>query len=141
MTVFPGTPSYASWGARVGAYLIDSLIAGVPYLIFVGIGAAIGGSFGTVLTVVGALLAFGISVYNRWILAGQTGQSYGRKALGIRLVGEQTGQPIGGGMAFVRDIAHFVDSLICYIGWLFPLWDDKKQTIGDKIVKTVVVQP
>jgi hypothetical protein len=26
--------------------------------------------------------------------------------------------------------------LICYIGWLFPLWDAKRQTIGDKIMTT-----
>ena len=38
----------------------------------------------------------------------------------------------------VRTIAHIVDSIICYIGWLFPLWDPKRQTIADKLVKTVV---
>jgi uncharacterized RDD family membrane protein YckC len=32
-----------------------------------------------------------------------------------------------------------VDAIICYIGFLFPLWDSKKQTIADKIVKSVVV--
>jgi hypothetical protein len=42
-------------------------------------------------------------------------------------------------MAFVRDLAHIVDSVICYVGFLFPLWDAKKQTLADKIVKTVVV--
>ena len=50
------------------------------------------------------------------------------------------GQPIGFGMAFVRRICHFVDGIICYIGFLWPLWDEKKQTIADKIVSTVVVQ-
>jgi uncharacterized RDD family membrane protein YckC len=72
-------------------------------------------------------------------LAGRTGQSWGKKALGLSLVGEATGQPIGAGMAFVRDICHFVDSIICYIGWLFPLWDAKRQTLADKIMNTVVV--
>ena len=40
----------------------------------------------------------------------------------------------------MRQLAHIVDSLICYIGWLFPLWDAKRQTIGDKIMGTVVVK-
>ena len=31
------------------------------------------------------------------------------------------------------------DSIICYIGWLFPLWDSKRQTLADKIMKTVVI--
>jgi RDD family len=42
-------------------------------------------------------------------------------------------------MAFVRDLAHIIDSIICYIGWLFPLWDARRQTIADKIMSTVVV--
>jgi uncharacterized RDD family membrane protein YckC len=78
--------------------------------------------------------------YNRWYLGGKTGQSWGKKALGLHLVGEQTGQPIGPGMAFVRDLAHIVDAIICYIGFLFPLWDAKKQTLADKIVKTLVIK-
>ena len=78
-------------------------------------------------------------VYNRGYLAGSTGQSWGKKVLNLRLISEETGQPIGFGMALVRDICHFVDGIICYIGFLFPLWDAKRQTLADKIIKTVVV--
>ncbi len=35
--------------------------------------------------------------------------------------------------------AHFVDFITCFIGYLFPLWDDKRQTLADKIMRTVVV--
>ena len=52
---------------------------------------------------------------------------------------EETGQPIGTLNAFLRDICHIIDGIICYIGYLFPLWDPKRQTIADKIMKTVVV--
>jgi hypothetical protein len=31
------------------------------------------------------------------------------------------------------------DELICYVSWLFPLWDAKRQTLVDKIVKTMVI--
>jgi uncharacterized RDD family membrane protein YckC len=86
-----------------------------------------------------SILALAVVIYNRWIQAGKTGQSWGKKVLGIRLVSEQTGQPIGAGMAFLRDICHFVDGIICYIGFLFPLWDAKKQTLADKIMNTIVV--
>jgi hypothetical protein len=37
----------------------------------------------------------GWTIYNRWYLGGTTGQSLGKKALSIRLAGEDTGQPIG----------------------------------------------
>jgi uncharacterized RDD family membrane protein YckC len=72
-------------------------------------------------------------------LVGQKGQSPGMAIMGLRCVGQETGQVIGGGMGVVRTIAHVVDSIICYIGWLFPLWDPQRQTIADKLVKTVVL--
>ena len=39
----------------------------------------------------------------------------------------------------MRQLAHIVDAIICYIGFLFPLWDDKRQTLADKIMTTVCV--
>lgn len=71
---------------------------------------------------------------------GSTGQTPGKKALNIRVVREATGQPLGFGMAFVRRLAHMLDSLACYIGWLWPLWDAKGQTFADKAVASVVVK-
>jgi uncharacterized RDD family membrane protein YckC len=123
--------AYANWGQRVLAYLIDV----APVIIVVVVLARIS----VALLVIGWLVGLGWSIYNRWYLGGTTGQSIGKKALNIRLVSEESGQPIGMLMAFVRDICHIVDSIICYIGYLFPLWDAKRQTIADKIVKTVVV--
>ena len=32
-----------------------------------------------------------------------------------------------------------VDAVICLIGFLFPLWDAKRQTLADKILTTVVL--
>jgi uncharacterized RDD family membrane protein YckC len=135
--------AYASWGARFGAYLVDGLIT-VPFVI-IALVLGMGTDDAGLPTInafyyIGILGAVVVSGYNRWFLAGKTGQTWGRKALGIRLVSEATGQPIGAGNAFVRDLAHIVDSLACYIGWLFPLWDAKKQTFADKIVKTLVVR-
>jgi uncharacterized RDD family membrane protein YckC len=123
---------YANWLQRAGGYIIDV----IPAIILEFIGLATHNSAIYFLCVI---IAIAIVGYNRWYLGGKTGQSWGKKALGLTLVGEATGQPIGAGMAFVRDICHFVDSIICYIGWLFPLWDSKRQTLADKIMKTVVV--
>jgi uncharacterized RDD family membrane protein YckC len=135
---------YASWIQRVGAYLVDALCA-APFSILalvLGRGTDDTTGAGTINAFywIFSLLALVVTGYNRWFQAGKTGQSWGKKALGLRLVGEQTGQPIGAGMAFVRDLAHLIDAVICYIGFLFPLWDAKKQTLADKIVKTLVVR-
>jgi len=129
--------NYASWGQRAGGYLIDGVIL-VPVYIVAAL--LVGhGTFANLIAVVFYLAGLGAVFYNRWFLGGKTGQTWGRKALGIRLVSEETGQPIGPGMAFVRDLCHALDSLACYIGWLFPLWDAKRQTFADKIIKTIVV--
>jgi hypothetical protein len=64
------------------------------------------------------VVAMGWNTHNRWYLDGTTGQSAGKKVLKIRLVREETGQPIGILMAFPRDICHIVDSIICSIGYL-----------------------
>ena len=37
----------------------------------------------------------------------------------------------------MRQIAHYVDQFVCYLGYLWPLWDDKRQTLADKIMGTV----
>ncbi|GAA0447300.1 hypothetical protein Aca07nite_58030 [Actinoplanes capillaceus] len=140
-----GAPAvnYANWGQRVGAYLIDYIIA-APFGILASVLGT--GTDENGLPTINAfyyiflLLALGVQGYNRWFQAGKTGQSWGKKALGITLVDASTGQPIGAGKAFLRDLAHFIDAIICYIGFLFPLWDAKRQTLADKIVSTVVTR-
>ena len=70
---------------------------------------------------------------------GKRGQSIGKSVLKFKVISEKTWHPIGFWLSLVRQIAHYVDQLICYIGYLFPLWDAKRQTIADKIMSTVCV--
>jgi uncharacterized RDD family membrane protein YckC len=145
----PGTfmgRQLANWLQRVGAYLIDYLIAALPVilvLIFAGKltstnnGASVEASGGLVF--LAYLATFVIWVYNRAIMQGRTGQSWGKKALNLRLVRMADGQPLGGLMCFVRDIVHVVDALPCMLGYLWPLWDARRQTFADKIMNTVVL--
>jgi len=121
--------------------LIDGglLFAGAIVVVIVGsILGAISNALGLIVFLLGyaAIVAAGI-----WfsVQVGQTGASPGMRMIGLRCVSKTTGQSIGGGMGFVRQLAHVVDNIICYIGWLFPLWDAEKQTIADKLVGTVVV--
>ena len=124
--------AYANWGQRVGAYLIDY----VPIFVIELIAAIF---HNLAISFLFLLASLGWWIYNRCIQAGRTGQSLGKKTIHLRLLSEKTGEPIGAGMAFARDICHILDSLACYIGWLFPLWDAKRQTFADKIVSTVVI--
>ena len=144
---YQGTPSYSGvpasqysdWITRVGAYLIDVVPVIVLYIVVFILAAVINtGVVTALLYLIGFAAAIAFQVYNRWILGGQ-GQTIGKKQLKIMLVSEETGQPIGTLNAFLRDICHIVDGIICDIGYLFPLWDAKRQTLADKIMKTVVI--
>jgi uncharacterized RDD family membrane protein YckC len=147
----PDRPGYymgrtlANWPQRVGAYLIDYLIAAIPAFLAVLLfgGTSSGGNdpnagAGLVAFLL-YLVSLGVWLYNRAIQQGRTGQSWGKQVLNLRLVRMADGQPMGGGMAFVRDLAHILDALPCYIGFLFPLWDARRQTFADKVMSTVVL--
>jgi uncharacterized RDD family membrane protein YckC len=157
-----GAPTaYASWFQRVGAFLIDQLIgmvALIPY--YIGIAMTAGSvetttdpvtgqltttSDGTsgvalVLMFLGIALSVAYFVWNYCIRQGRTGYTIGKGVVGIKLVKLDTGQPMGAGLSFVRQLAHIVDALPCYLGYLWPLWDSKRQTFADKIMSTVVIQ-
>jgi uncharacterized RDD family membrane protein YckC len=126
----PGGGAYADWPKRVLSALIDSV---GPFLV-AGIFYSISRPLGSVVWL--AALAWGL--YNAY-LGGESGQSYGKKVAGTRLVSEVSGQPIGGGLGIGRYFVHILDSIPCYLGYLWPLWDSKRQTFADKILKTVVV--
>ena len=103
--------------------------------------SAILGSFSSALGLLVSLVLYIVAIAYfiiQLVKQGNTGQTIGKKVVGLKLVNESTGQPIGPGMSIVRQLAHIVDNIICYIGWLFPLWDAKKQTLADKIMGTVV---
>lgn len=131
----------ASWVERVLAYLIDWVIVAVPvfvlYIVAIILGSIVD-VLGLLLILVVYAAAFAANLYF-WYLNGSTGQTPGKKVMGLKVVSEATGQTIGGGAGIGRGFCHILDSLCCLpIGFLFPLWDAKRQTFADKILKTVV---
>jgi len=155
---YPGRPplrnDYATWGKRVLAYVIDfvpSLIGTI--LFYIGYAIAIFASVDTgnptpdLGAGAGWMIAGGVigliglawNIYNRWITAGRTGQSLGKRITKIALIGEETNASIGPLNAFLRDLVHILDGF-AYVGYLWPLWDERKQTFSDKIMKTVVIK-
>lgn len=140
-TPYQVAPQYASFGKRAFGWLFDYLLPAFVISFLAGIiqptrydasGLPIVElNWATpLLTLVLYLI---LSVY-----AAKTGQTWGRKIAKTQLVGED-GKPIGLGRTFIRYIAHAVDTIILFIGWLFPLWDAKRQTLADKIMKTYVI--
>ncbi len=132
------TGSYSPWINRVGAYVLRA-IAVLPVYVGAFVLAAIVGDIGFVFILIGYVFAVAASI--RFIIQrAHLGYDIGDRVLSQRLVREATNQPMGSGWSvFGRGIAHILDALPCYLGFLWPLWDAKKQTFADKVVSTVVV--
>ena len=138
---YPPASVYAHWGQRVGSYLIDALIPTAGFGVIAGVFAAIGNQ--SVLAIgltVGYLALIGFALWNNGYRQGTTGQSIGKQVLGTKLVRARDGQPVGFGLAVGRQFLHILDALPLYIGYLWPLWDERRQTFADKVVDTVVVE-
>ncbi|MEU5426610.1 RDD family protein [Streptomyces olivoreticuli] len=162
-------PPLAGWGSRVGASLLDGLIGGlIPMVLFVvGLVMMVSAAkdttcdsyssssayqrtctvdsvdtgamtTGVIMFLIGAVAALVIGLVMLY-KQGKTGQTWGKKIVGIAVLRERDGMPTGFGMAFVRNLCHIADGFF-YLGYLWPLWDEKKQTFADKIVSTVVVR-
>ncbi|MFJ9415760.1 RDD family protein [Streptomyces sp. NPDC101227] len=156
----PGMPmAYASWGARLGARLLDGLIIMVIPGILYGIAFAVAMSnvktcayddyscradagppvFAFLLMGLAGLLVLAGGIF---LIAkeGSTGQTPGKKALGIRVVRDGTGAVPGFGTSFGRQACHYFLGGMCGLNFLWPLWDEKSQTWSDKICGTIVVR-
>ena len=129
--------NYAPWLIRVGTNTVDGAVL-IPLLVTAEIMEDPGGSGVAEVTL--AALSLVVFAYNRWYLAGRTGQSWGRQLFGVRLVSDRTGLPVGVGRAALRDVAHLLDAAVCYLGYLLPLVVAKRQTIADLVCRTVVVR-
>jgi uncharacterized RDD family membrane protein YckC len=120
----------AGFWRRVAAVLIDGLILGVLY--------------GVLLVVVDygiAYLLYIVANYTYYTLleGGESGQTVGKRALGIRVIDFRAGGPIGYGRGLLRNIAKLLSGLVFGLGYLWMLWDSEKQTWHDKLATTVVV--
>ncbi len=163
----PGLPqeAYTPWITRVWAYLIDL----VPLLILEGIGWALflgtsetacvtdtseynlgdfctsrASTIGVVSIAITSILAIVYWIWNLGYRQGTTGSSIGKGIMKFKIVNEKTGQPVGFGMSFVRELIYWVAAGLCagvvwLVAVLFPLWDEKRQTLVDKILNHIAL--
>ena len=154
------TMPYAEWGDRVIAALIDGginiAIMIVLFIVFgalAGISGAVGGQDSALpggIFCLGALLTFvsifGFGLYNKIYLVSKRGASIGQNFQKLKVV-DATGSIPSMGTLLLRLIVQVGLSIVPFVGWilvlldlLFPLWDEKKQTIHDKAASTYVLK-
>jgi uncharacterized RDD family membrane protein YckC len=153
---------YAAWGQRFGAWFLDGLITAFLALLALGGILAATGTYRAVFdgletstasdddafvaAYLGWLLGWGLlgGVYHAVLQGGWRGQTAGKMMLGIRVRDESADSPIGYGRAFARWIMPVIFWTFFWIPGLldslWPLWDKRRQSLHDKIARSLVVQ-
>jgi uncharacterized RDD family membrane protein YckC len=138
-----GFYTLANWGWRFLGGVIDYGPIWVLSLVLAQVNIPIGDRDLNVGLVIFILVIAVNNVY----LQGMTGQSIGKRVLGLQLVrmvvsqrGEQKLVLPGVGRALRRQLFHIVDAVVFYIGFLVPLISRNRQTWADMIAKTVVLK-
>ena len=166
-TFVPGAPTapvyytgvhYAGFWLRFVAYLIDSLLASVafvilliPILVFSGVMPAIGrisrgedpadvfALISSILVAVALSLA-GVWLYYALLESSSWQGTVGKKALNLKVT-DMAGNPITFGRASGRFFAKFITNLIpLSIGYILAGFTEKKQAIHDMIASCLVLR-
>jgi uncharacterized RDD family membrane protein YckC len=129
MSPSPSGPRAGFW-TRFAAAFIDVILLGVVdevLRVLVGMG---GGSS------LGLLVSIG---YYTYFEGGSTGQTIGKRVLGIRVIDFGGGGSIGYGRGFIRWIGKIVSAIPLFLGYFWMLWDKESQCWQDKFANSVVV--
>ncbi|RLV55888.1 hypothetical protein D9V41_08250 [Aeromicrobium phragmitis] len=154
-------PPHASAGlsARALAALLDTLISvaaglvlGVPAIAII----VLGGTWtrrpdgarvlesvppaGLVLLAVALLALVAVAAWNRGIRQGRTGQSLGKRRLGLFVVTRDSGESLGAGRGLLRWVLSLVLALPCLLTYLWAVVDRQARTWHDLLADAWVVR-
>lgn len=144
----------ASWGARFGAAVLDSIIVGIPSVIIGaifgafsspsitchsnGICTSSGGGSRAIFDLISIVLAAAYYGY----FDGTRGQTIGKQVLNIKVVDANSGGVVGPGRAILRKFILGISMIPCLVGAFSPFFDGTKRMQGwhDKIGNDFVVK-
>lgn len=132
--------NYASFGWRLLAVIIDSLIVGIPFgIIAAALHQGTNGQAG-----IGGLEAIVFIGYLAYMWSSR-GQSIGMMPFNLKVVDADTGGPLTMPKAIIRAVVLYAEFLFCVcivglVAGLWMLWDPRKQGIHDKAAGTVVLK-
>lgn len=149
----------SGWWKRVGAYLLDGLILSVVYVVvFLILGLImLSGGNNDALVLAFVLIVFVGSIlitvfYYGWSMSREgehNGQSLGKQMLHITVIREE-GEEVDFWYAVKREVLViqilfgfifniFTGGIATFLNYLWPLWDEKRQCLHDKMVSSRVV--
>jgi uncharacterized RDD family membrane protein YckC len=124
---------------RLSAWLLDAFIAGLAFtpLTPVLYSSHPSPALFLALWVPTILLLF---VYLVLFDGGRRGATPGKRIVGIRVVDARTGAAIGYRRAAIRRLGYLLGGLVLYVGWLWLLFDPRRQAWHDKLAGSIVVR-
>jgi uncharacterized RDD family membrane protein YckC len=146
----PGVPALASYGLRVGGWIIDWLItSAIGAVVLLPIHAVhqtvVNGRSSVSVSTQGLMLSVLIVlIYDTALIGSGRSQTLGMRALGIRVVDARGVRTVSYARALGRAVCEYVFIVLFVIPWivdmLYPLWDPRRQTLHDKVADTVVIR-
>lgn len=134
----PTIMDYQGVGIRFVSILIDSIILGIIDIVLGTILGVFRGPEGDIWW--WWILSFIIFLAYYTYLEGTRGQTIGKMITRIKVVREDGGK-IDMNQAFIRNILRIIDGLFVYLVGAVLIWrSDKKQRLGDRVGKTLVVK-
>lgn len=132
----------ADFGQRLGAFLFDLLL----FLIVLMLATFLLSSYSeksivssNAMLVAFYCVAFLLFGFNFILLAGRTGQTVGKRLVGIRIVKEDH-EPAGYVSVILRHCVGYLVSIAgLFLGFVWVIWDPRNQGWHDKIARTIVV--
>jgi uncharacterized RDD family membrane protein YckC len=154
-----GPKPLASFGVRLGGWLIDWVLIGIVTIPFLALTHSFHTTHSVVVTngtfvshqtgfsigpggiAIQALIVIG---YGAIMCGAKRGQTVGMMLVGIRAIDQQQGGAIGFARALGRAAFEYLMAILLFVPWiidmLFPLWDPSNQTLHDKVTRTVVIK-
>lgn len=123
---------YANFGMRVKAFLVDSVIISIPFLIA-------GSILNNISLTLSAVEIIVIIIYNVGFIT-RYGATPGKMLLKIKVISID-GKNVSFGQALLREaIGKLVSGILLSAGFYWVIVDSRKQGWHDKIAKTIVVK-
>lgn len=129
---------YVGFWIRFGAAIIDSVVVWAisSVLSYFLLADIVGYRF----SLLASIFLFPIPWLYFWLFTGIKGQTLGKMAVGIKVVNAEGYMP-GLGTAALREVVgKFISIIALYLGFLWVIWDGRKQGWHDKIANTYVVK-
>jgi uncharacterized RDD family membrane protein YckC len=151
--VGPGGAPLASYGLRLAGWLIDAVLLWIVAIVILLPLHAFrrihntGNTHAMTIHTNGTgiiIPAVIILLYGMLLCGAARGQTLGMMIVKVRVVDANSGGPIGMARALGRAAFEYVLAAVLFIPWvvdmLFPLWDQRRQTLHDKVTNSVVVR-